>query len=494
VLLSAGVHLGDGPTLPDGLATVSARAAGRLAAAFGGSETFRRCFASAWTTTLRGGPADPFVITGDIPAMWHRDTVGQLRPYLTGVSDPHVLRVLGGVVRRMARAVLTDPYANAVNDGPTGGRADEHDRPVPSPDVWERKYELDSLCSVLSFGYELWAVSGSTAHLDADFADAVALILDLWRVEQDHERGSAYRFERTAGPFAADTLERGGLGSPVARTGMTWSGFRPSDDRCVYGYLIPANAAAVVALNGVVRLCERGALPGVLGARAVDLATEIAAGIARHGVAHTGAGPIYAYEVDGLGGVNLMDDANVPSLLSLPYLGWCATDDPLYRRTRAYVLSDENPYHHQGTAASGVGSPHTPARYVWPIALCMQALTASSREEAVRLYRTLVSTDAGTGQMHESFDVDDPSRFTRPWFAWANSLFAELGLSLAGWPVPRPVPPVPGPVADAVRAAGSSVVLRDSAPDLAARHAPRAASPARSRPDGSQGLGNPSLT
>lgn len=424
----------------------------------------RRCFASAWTTTLRGGPDEPFVSTGDIPAMWHRDTLGQLRPYLGGVADPQVRRVLGGVVRRLAGAVLTDPYANAVNDGPTGAHADPHDRPRPGPHVWERKYELDSLCAVLAFGYELWAAGGVTEHLDDRFAEATALILRLWRAEQDHERVSPYRFERLAGPFRGDTLGRGGLGAPVARTGMTWSGFRPSDDRCTYGYLVPANAMAVVSLNGVVHLADRGVLPGELGLGALELASDLATGIARHGVAETAAGPVYAYEVDGLGGVNLMDDANVPSLLSLPYLGWCDRDDPLYRRTRAWVLSDANPYHYRGPAASGVGSPHTPPDHVWPMSLCLRALTTGSRAEAAGLFRTLLATDAGTGQMHESFHVADPGVFTREWFAWANSLFAEVALSLAGMPAPRAIPPVPPEVADAVRATGSPVRLRTTTP------------------------------
>ena len=447
-------------TLPAGLAEVVTRAVARLDREFGAGDVVRRCFASAWTTTLRGEPDKPFVSTGDIPAMWHRDTVGQLRPYLTGVADPHVLRVLGGVVARMTGAVLADPYANAINDGPTGAHADEHDRPPPAPFVWEGKYEVDSLCAVLSFGYELWAVSGSTAHLDEQYVAATAVILDLWRVEQDHEHASPYRFERLGGPWQGDTLDRGGLGSPVGRTGMTWSGFRPSDDRCTYGYLVPSNAAAVVALSGVVRLAECGALPAELGIRALALATDIAAGLARHGVVDTEAGPIYAYEVDGLGGFNLMDDANVPSLLSLPYLGWCDGDDPLYRRTRAYVLSDANPYHYRGSAAGGVGSPHTPPDHVWPMSLCIQALTSDSRAEAAALFRTLLATDAGTRQMHESFHVDDPATFTRPWFAWANSLFAELALRLAGTPVPRPIPPMPPAVVEAVRATGSHVTLR----------------------------------
>jgi meiotically up-regulated gene 157 (Mug157) protein len=447
-------------SLPGGLAELVEGASALLDPRFAAGDVVRRCFASAWTTTLRAHDGDPFVSTGDIPAMWHRDTVGQLRPYLAGVADPKVLGVLGGVVRRMAGAVLADPYANAINDGGTGAHADEHDRPPPAPDVWERKYEVDSLCAVLSFGYELWAASGSAAHLDERFAEATALILDVWRVEQDHENASPYRFERLAGPFQGDTLDRSGLGSPVGRTGMTWSGFRPSDDRCAYGYLVPANAAAVIALNGVVHLAERGVLPGELGNSALALATEIAAGLARHGVADTEAGPIYAYEVDGLGGVNLMDDANVPSLLSLPYLGWCDRDDPLYRRTRAFVLSPANPYHYRGSAATGVGSPHTPPGHVWPMSLCLQAMTSDSPAEAAALFRMLLATDAGTGQMHESFHVDDPATFTRPWFAWANSLFAELALRLAGTPVPRPIPPMPPPVADAVHATNPSITLR----------------------------------
>jgi len=439
--------------LPPGLAAACAPAAARLQRQYGAGDTFRDCFASSWTTTLRGAQGDPFVITGDIPAMWHRDTLGQLRPYLIAAGDPQVRRVLGGVVRRMARAVLDDPYANAFNDGPTGAHADQHDRPRPAPGVWEQKYELDSLCAVLSFGYELWAAGGGADHLDDEFCAAAVRILDLWRTEQDHERRSPYRFERLDGEFRGDTLDRGGLGTPVARTGMTWSGFRPSDDRCTYGYLVPANAAAVVALDGLVHLARAGVVPSGLGAGALALATEIAAGVARHGVVDTTGGPVYAYEVDGLGGVNVMDDANVPSLLSLPYLGWCDRADPTYRRTRAMVLSDANPYFYRGATATGVGSPHTPPRHVWPMALCMQALTSDTDEERDALFRTLLATDAGAGQMHESFHVDDPAVFTRPWFAWANSLFAELGLCLAGTPVPRPVPPLPEEVAAAVREA-----------------------------------------
>ena len=120
-----------------------------------------------------------------------------------------------------------------------------------------------------------------------------------------------------------------------------------------------------------------------------------------------------------------MDDPNVPSLLALPYLGICEPADEIYLNTRRFILSESNPWYFKGSAAQGVGSPHTPDNYIWPIGLIIQGMTAEDPEERMPLLHTLVATDAGTFSMHESFDVDDPARFTRPWFAWADSLFAE---------------------------------------------------------------------
>jgi meiotically up-regulated gene 157 (Mug157) protein len=135
---------------------------------------------------------------------------------------------------------------------------------------------------------------------------------------------------------------------------------------------------------------------------------------------------IWAYEVDGLGGHVLMDDGNAPSLLSLPYLGACAADDPTYVATRRWVLSAANPWWFSGRAGEGVGSPHTGPRQVWPIALAIHGLTATTDAERLAAVRLLGSTHAGLFLAHESFDADDPTRFTRPWFAWANSLAGEL--------------------------------------------------------------------
>ena len=249
-------------------------------------------------------------------------------------------------------------------------------------------------------------------------------MVEVLRIEQHHEC-SDYRFIRTDCP-PSDTLTHEGRGDPVAFTGMTWSGFRPSDDACRYGYLVPSNLFAVRALRGAERLAK---LMGddALAAEAEALGNEIAAGVEAFAkVDDPQFGEIYAYEVDGLGHANLMDDANVPSLLALPYLEVCAKDDPLYLRTRAFVLSHRNPYYREGSLAKGVGSPHTPEGYIWPIALCVQAMTSSDDAEVADILRMLMTTHADTGFMHESFDPDAPEKFTRPWFAWANSMFGEM--------------------------------------------------------------------
>lgn len=212
---------------------------------------------------------------------------------------------------------------------------------------------------------------------------------------------------------------------------MTWSGFRPSDDRCHHGYLVPSNAMAAVALSGLAELATAIGDPG-LAADATALSAEIATGVRTHGVT-AGADPtVYAYEVDGLGVQLLMDDANIPSLLSLPYLGWCDPGEQLYLRTREFVLSDANPYYYAGSSASGIGSPHTPPDHIWPLSLTMQALTSDDEAERTRLAELLLRTDGGTGSMHESFHVDDSATFTRPWFGWGDALFAELLLDLTG--------------------------------------------------------------
>lgn len=376
-----------------------------------------------------------FVITGDIPAMWLRDSTTQMLPYLRLLqADPDgpLADVLSGIVRRQMILIEHDPYANAFNVEPNGRCHDPHDL-SGDPWLWERKYELDSLSFPFQLAHRLWRTTGRTDHLDEHFVAAARAAVATLRRETRHEQESDYRFVRHGGPHS-ETLDRGGRGTPVGWTGMTWSGFRPSDDACEYGYNVPGNLMVAHTMRLLAQLCRttlRNRLGG-LAADAESLADQIDDGVRQYGVIdHPRWGEVLAYEVDGLGGQLLMDDANMPSLLSLPLISATATDDPLYGRTRSMLLSEENPYFYRGRLAAGIGSPHTPARHVWPIALAVEGLTAVSGEGRGKRLALIASTTARTGYVHESFHVDDDHVFTRPWFSWADSMFCQLAMEVA---------------------------------------------------------------
>lgn len=390
-------------------------------------EVFQQCFMNTVETTIQQSENDTFIITGDIHAMWLRDSTAQVLHYVRFSDDAEIAWMVEGLIARQVECILMDPYANAFKAEPSDFRPFE-DEPVPSDCVWERKYEIDSLCYPLWLAERYWMRTGNTGFLTSRFHEAMLRIIQVFRIEQRHEQ-SYYRFERAHCP-QSDTLTREGRGEPVAYTGMTWSGFRPSDDACRYHYLIPANLFAARVLKSAEKLAAHLQDAG-LAREACVLRKEIEQGVAQYGIwKHPKFGAIYAYEVDGFGNANLMDDANVPSLLSLPYLEVCLPDDAVYRNTRAFVLSRENPFFYKGKFAEGIGSPHTPKGYIWPIALCMQAMTSTSTEEKAVILNTLMRTHAGTRMMHESFDPKDPTKYTRPWFAWANSIFGEMILRM----------------------------------------------------------------
>lgn len=392
---------------------------------------FEHCFTNTYETTLKTRQdGSTFVITGDIPAMWLRDSAAQVRPYLLAAeTDPEIADMIEGVLGSQFAYINHDPYANAFNEEPNGQRYHE-DATEMTPLIWERKYEIDSLCYPLQLAYLFWKTTGRTSHFNEGFQTAVRKILETWMVEQHHEEESLYRFERDHCP-PSDTLTRKGKGNPVADTGMTWSGFRPSDDACQYGYLIPSNMFAVVVLKQLAEIAETVLRDLGLSKESIGLAEEIDHGIKAFGIVqHAEYGSVYAYETDGFGNYNLMDDANVPSLLSMPYLGYCSPDDPIYLNTRKFILSQENPYYYEGTAAKGIGSPHTPASFIWPIALAIQGMTAETEQEKMEILDLFKRTDADTNLMHEGFHVDAPDKFTRPWFSWANSMFSEFLLTL----------------------------------------------------------------
>ncbi|BAM23221.1 glycoside hydrolase family 125 protein [Streptococcus intermedius] len=392
---------------------------------------FKRCYTDTLDNTVKIlEDGSTFVLTGDIPAMWLRDSTAQLKPYLfVAKEDPKIRQTIAGLVKRQMALILKDPYANAFNIADNWKGHHETDHTDLSGWIWERKYEVDSLCYPLQLAYLLWKETGETSHLDATFIAGVREILRVWTVEQDHSQ-SSYRFVRDT-DRKEDTLVNDGQGPDFAVTGMTWSAFRPSDDACIYSYLVPSNMFATVVLSYVVEIFDKLNLDGAeeIVPHAQRLQKEIKEGVENYAYMKNAKGEkIYAFEVDGLGNTSMMDDPNVPSLLAAPYLGFCSIDDEVYQATRRTILSSENPYYYEGSYAAGLGSSHTFYRYIWPIALAIQGLTTHDKEEKRRILDLMVACDGGTGVMHESFHVDDPTKYSREWFSWANMMFCELVL------------------------------------------------------------------
>jgi len=375
-----------------------------------------------------------FVSTGDIPAMWLRDSTWQLRPMLAACDGSgEVEEIIAAVSRRQAEYVLIDPYANAFNEAPNG-HGWHKDFKDQNPWVFERKYELDSLAAFIDLAVRLNRVTGYKDHLDDRFWRAATLAVGIIETELDHDRKS-YRFVRRYAP-KRDYLSHRGYGAPHAtQVGLSWSGFRPSDDACVLPYLIPANAHVSVVLGQLAKIADEFGRPE-LASRAAALGKTIADAVHKHGKVFREvgdvAGEIYAFEVDGQGSQILTEDPNVPSLLSLPYLGWCEPEDQTYLLTRKWIFSALNPRFIQGRFLAGLNSSHTPRRNIWPLALAIQGLTAVDLEESARCLMLIESTDAGTGRVHESVNVDNPAKFTREWFSWADLTYVHLVLKVNG--------------------------------------------------------------
>lgn len=397
---------------------------------------FANCLPNTLDTTVfpgtREGKPDTFVITGDIDALWLRDSSAQMHPYLPFVKqDKALARVVEGLIHRHAACILLDPYANSFRRNPTDLPLEwaVRDATDKKPGVGERKWEVDSLCYPIRLAHGYWRATGSTAAFDSEWRAAMALVVKTFREQQRfHDRGP-YHFQRRA-ESPTDSVILGGYGAPTKPNGMLHSIFRPSDDSCTYPLFVPANLFAVTALGMLAEL-STAVQDGTLAGNAKTLAAEVQVATERHGkVQHPTHDEIWAYEIDGFGNVNLMDDANAPGLLSIAYLRESSLSDPLYTRTRSFALSPDNPYYFQGTAAKGIGGPHVGLDYIWPMSILMRALTSTDDGEIVVALRTLRNTTAGTHFMHEAFHKDDPAKFTRPWFAWANTLFGELILKL----------------------------------------------------------------
>lgn len=396
-------------------------------------------FANAWpntldTTVTRAGEQDSFVVTGDIPCLWLRDSAAQMKPYLHLVrEDARLAMLVRGLIARHARSVLIDPYANAFMEDPLARTSLSwavNDDTEMKLGVAERKWEVDSLCYVIRLSHQYWRATGDARPFDASWAKAMRAIVRTFREQQRKTGPGSYRFRRQA-PQPTETL-LWGAGNPTRPIGLIHSGFRPSDDACLYPFLIPSNLFAVAALRELAALCAEARPDPALAAEAMALATEVSAALRTHGTMRLPDGRrVWAYEVDGYGNAVFMDDANVPSLSGLAYLGCVKPDDILWRRTADAAWSDANPWFFKGRAAEGIGGPHVGSGQIWPMSLIVRALSAGDDATIRRCLKMLRDTDADTGFVHEAFDQDDPSIFTRKWFAWANGLFGELIVHLA---------------------------------------------------------------
>ncbi len=391
------------------------------------AQMYKKCYLSTVETAseyLDDGSV--FICTGDIPAMWLRDSTAQVSHYIpVAVYDKETADYIKGVIKRQREYIKIDPYANGFKK-----EADDvivhNDFPRNLPIVWERKYEIDSLCYPIRLTYLFYKATGDKSVLGEDFIETAEITVNQWITEQHHFEKSPYRFTRINCP-EHDTIHNNGMGAEVSYTGMTWSGFRPSDDACRYGYLVASNMFAVVELDHLIEMLNDISYDIGFINKCRKLRNEIEEGIRKYAVKEDENGKlIFLNEVDGRGNYFCYDDANVPSLLSAPYLGYCKTNDEIYINTREFILSKRNPYYYEGKYAKGVGSPHTPEGYIWHIALSMQALTSDNPEEIKDLLHMLETTDAGTLLMHEGFDADNPEKFTRSWFTWSCALFAEL--------------------------------------------------------------------
>ncbi len=385
-------------------------------------EIFEKCFFNTiHTTTFFEEDGSAFIITGDIPAMWLRDSSAQVMQYLFfAKSCPSVQTLIKALLKKQFTYILIDPYANAFNREANGnGHVDDLDK--QSPWVWERKFELDSLC------YPLWLIAryfektGDKACFDELFFKAFDKIIEVFKIEQNHAGKSTYYHQL----IDYDNRYWCGKGEPVSNNGLVWSGYRPSDDKCIHGYYLPGNMFIVAVLEKLAPMLEKlGDSKRADICR--DLASEVQSALEKVSIVEKDGEKIYALETDGFGNYNLMDDANIPNLIAMPYYEYPYIDKEVYDNTRKRMFSFVNPYYFGGKVLKGIGSPHTPKNRVWPLSLIIRALTSEDKAEINECVQMIINSTAGTGYIHEGVDKDDDTIYSRAWFAWANSLFAYM--------------------------------------------------------------------
>ncbi len=391
---------------------------------------FEACYPNTLDTTVhfsqKDGKPDTFVITGDINAMWLRDSSAQVQGYLPFCrEDHHLAEMISGEIHRQAACINIDPFANAFMPDDSKPSPHARDRTEIIPGVFERKWEVDSLCYTIRLAYQYWKITGDNATFDEDWKKAARTIVATFRDQQRKSGNGKYSFKRgrDGGPD--------GFGSPIKPTGMIVTAFRNSDDRALYQFNIPDNLFAVHSLRDLAEMVT-SLMPGdPLAADCSSLADEVLQGVQNYGVITDPKwGKLYVYECDGLGHTLLMDDAGLPNLLSLDYFDPSLANDPLVLASRKFSLSSDDPWFFKGSAAEGLGSIHTGKGKIWPMGIICRALTSHDDAEIIDALSMLKRASVGTGFMHESFVMDDPAKYSRRWFAWVNNLFGELILKI----------------------------------------------------------------
>ena len=392
---------------------------------------FNNCLPNTLDTTVydesKGNRKLTYVITGDIDAMWLRDSSAQVWPYIQFVNkDKDLKNMILGLINKQSECINIDPYANAFYNDPTKKGEWFTDHTDMKPGMHERKWEIDSLCYPIRLAYRYWKETNDNTPFDDTWVKAQEATLRTFKEQQRKNGVGPYKFERTTSR-GSDTLQVDGYGYPVNPVGLIVSSFRPSDDCSIFGFLIPSNLFAIVSLRQSAEILRKVKNNTALASEMEALANEVETAVNQYGIIdHPTHGRVYAFEVDGFGSYLMMDDANVPSLLALPYLGAVDVNDEVYQRTRNFILSDKNPFFFKGKFAEGIGGPHIGRDMIWPMSIIMRANTSTNDEEIRQCVQTLKKTHGGTGFMHESFHKDDPKKFTRHWFAWTNTLFGEL--------------------------------------------------------------------
>lgn len=395
----------------------------------------------AWT-----GPQS-FIVTGDINAEWLRDSTNQLQQYQPlAKKDKEIFKLILGAINTQAEYVIGSPYCNAFqppapsNLSPTfQDQADNVHPEYEASFVFECKYELDSLAHFLSLANQFHNHTGSTEFINARWLQALDTVLSVLDEQSqptfDEKTGAffknAYTFQRRT-DIGTETLALSGVGNPLAGgTGLVRSAFRPSDDATILGFLIPSNAMMSVELARSAAILKKAGKKNIA-TQLSEWSEKIKKGVWEYGVVnHAKYGRVFAFEVDGYGSSILMDDANLPSLLALPLLGFVDANDEVYKNTRRMILSKQgNPYFLSGAGFTGIGGPHIGLQHAWPMSVLVQAMTSEDDAEITGLLES-VKNVSHNGLIHESINVDRERDYTRPWFAWANSVFAQTILNLA---------------------------------------------------------------